>query len=146
MRRYWWPEAIGGKEAKINIEGDVFKHIFKVCRRGMGDHFELLNADKAYFVKVIEVGKKRASVQIKSSRLLESLKKPHIHLVLAFSQPRVIDRVLEKSVELGVKSFKLISTQNSFLKDQKAMESKTNRAKKLLHKPCSNQGVVNLLS
>jgi len=132
MRRYWWSEPIDENEEKINIEGEVFKHIFKVCRRKAGDQFELLNANKAFLVQVLDVEKKQALVEIKSSRPIKALKKPHIHLVLSFSQPKVIDKVLEKSVELGVKSLQLVSTQNSFLKDQKAFETKKKRLEKIV--------------
>ena len=132
MRRYWWSEPINQNDERVTIEGEVFKHIFKVCRRTAGDNFELLNANTAFLVQVLDVGKKQALVEIKSSRPIKALKKPHIHLVLSFSQPKVIDKVLEKSVELGVKSLQLISTQNSFLKDQKTFEIKKKRLEKIV--------------
>ena len=142
MRRYWWPsEAMRDKtKEKLFIEGDLFKHIFKVCRRSKGDHFELLDENKAHLVQVLEVEKKKALVSIKSSRKLTPLKKPYIHLVLSFSNPKVIDRVLEKSVELGVRSFQLISTQNSFLKDQRNLVLKTGRAEKIIKQTMQQSG------
>jgi len=139
MRRYWWTKDINN-ESDVLIEGDLFKHIFKVCRRRIGDHFELLNDKKAYLVRVVEVRKKEALVQVKSSRELPKLKKPHLHLVLSFSQPKVIDKVLEKSVELGVKSLRLVATENSFAKDLKTLNLKTDRASKIVTQAMQQSG------
>jgi 16S rRNA (uracil1498-N3)-methyltransferase len=140
MRRYSWPDSIDEGKTELKIEGELFKHIFVVCRRSEGDHFELLQGDKAHLVQVLEVAKKSAVVSIKSSRKVSPLKKPYINLVLSFSNPKVIDRVLEKSVELGVKSFQLVSTKNSFLKDQKTLESKTERAEKIVKQAMQQSG------
>jgi len=140
MRRYWWPEEISKDKSVISIEGEVFKHIFKVCRRDVGDHFELLNEDLAYLVEVLEVSKNLALVSVKSKREISPLKEPHIHLVLSFSQPKVVERVLEKCVELGVKSVQLISTSNSFLKGQNKIQTKIDRSEKIITQAMQQSG------
>lgn len=130
MRRYWVGEDLSYLKT-YSISGENFKHIFGVCRRKEGDAFELLSDRQAFLVKVLSVKKKEAEVSIKEVRLLPKLKTPHIHLVLSFSQPKVIDKVLEKSVELGVKSIQLVALKNSFLKKKTLIEQKKNRLEKI---------------
>lgn len=140
MRRYWWQGTLDSQSKEIDITENLYAHIFKVCRRKVGDHFELINEGYAYLVEVVEVNSKKAVVLINSKRQLPKLKEPHIHLKLSFSQPKVIDRVIEKSVELGVKSIQLISCENSFLKDQTKMLLKTKRALKIVNQAMQQSG------
>ncbi|MCX7979275.1 MAG: 16S rRNA (uracil(1498)-N(3))-methyltransferase, partial [Bdellovibrionaceae bacterium] len=68
MRRYWIaPSARSGDV--VEFSGEVFHHIFEVCRQTTGSHFEVLLGDgKAYLVEVRNVGKKAATATIKESR------------------------------------------------------------------------------
>jgi len=140
LRRYWWPGALSSESKELEITKDLYTHIFKVCRRKVGDHFELINEGKAFLVEVVDVSSSKAVVSIKAQRQLPKLKEPHIHLKLSFSQPKVIDRVIEKSVELGVKSIQLISCENSFLKDHSKMLLKTKRAVKIVNQAMQQSG------
>ena len=126
MRRYWVGKDLTNADTYL-VKDESFKHIFGVCRRKVGDVFELLSEEQAFLVQVLSVQKKEAEVSIKEVRLLPKLKSPHLHLVLSFSHPKVIDKVLEKSVELGVKSLQLVALENSFLKKKSLIELKNDR-------------------
>ncbi len=139
MRRYFFESSIG-LNSDLKIDGELFKHIFKVCRRKEGDHFELLSDGEAYLVEVSKVLKNEALVRVLEKRKLNELKKPHIHLVLANPKPAVFERVLEKSVELGVKSIRLIISENSFFKSIDKLKLKEKRALKITKQAMQQSG------
>ncbi len=133
MRRYFYSKkselSIG---ESVKISDDLFKHIFKVCRRKMGDGFELLTeSSSAYFVRVVNVGKSEAVVEVVEERIIESLPRPYVHLVLANPKPSVFERVVEKSVELGVSSLIPLVTENSFFKSSAKLKEKSKRLEKI---------------
>ena len=104
MRRYFYPDLLH-TEAQFTLQGELFHHIFDVCRLQVGQHFELLNSTGvAYLVRVLEVGKKTAQVVVCEERKIPSLKEPHIHLYLSFPKVSTFEAIVEKSVEMGVKS------------------------------------------
>lgn len=133
MRRYFYQDKSElSIDEEIKISGDLFKHIFIVCRRKEGDGFELLTKDSsAYFVRVTEVSKSEAKVKIKERREIEPLKKPYVHLVLSNPKPAVFERVIEKSVELGVYSVYPLITENSFFKTATKLKEKKKRLEKI---------------
>lgn len=132
MRRYLFPDKIELNES-LQIEGDLFKHIFKACRRTLGDKFELLSDGSAYLVEVVAVEKSSASVSVLEVRKMVGLGKPYIHLVLANPKPSVYEKVVEKAVELGVKSVFTVSSENSFFKTADKIKLKENRIKKIMN-------------
>ncbi len=72
MRRYWI-EKKDIFQDQVNFSGDVFHHVFDVCRQEIGSKFEVLTEDsKAYFVEVIYVTKKTALARILEERLYPS--------------------------------------------------------------------------
>lgn len=116
MRRYWVEKQYFSEEAVV-IQGDDFKHICKVCRQSEGSRFEILAEDeKAYFVEIIEMKKNQALAKILEVRDLPPIKKPHIHLALSLPKFQTLERVIEKSVELGVHTVHLFSSDFSFMK------------------------------
>jgi 16S rRNA (uracil1498-N3)-methyltransferase len=64
---------------------------------------------------------------------MEGLAKPYIHLVLANPKPSVYEKVVEKAVELGVKSVFTVSSENSFFKTADRIKLKENRIKKIIN-------------
>jgi 16S rRNA (uracil1498-N3)-methyltransferase len=89
----------------LTLQGDLFHHIFEVCRLQKGQHFELINVDgKAYLTCVESIEKKMARVNIKEQRQIPRLREPHIKLFLSFPKVPTFEMIVEKSVELGVKS------------------------------------------
>lgn len=119
MRRYWLDDKISSGQV-FQLKDDLFHHIIVVCRQGLGSQFELISTDgKAHLVEVLSVGKKTAEVKAISERELAQLKKPHIHLVLAISRFPVMDVIVEKSVEMGVKAIHPVVSEFSQIRSIK---------------------------
>jgi 16S rRNA (uracil1498-N3)-methyltransferase len=116
MRRYWLEtSSINGNE--VTIEGEKFKHIVGVCRQEVGSKFEVIVGDgKAYFLELVEVGKKSAKGIIKDVRNVPELKKPHIYLCLSIPRFNRLDEIVEKSVELGVHTLIPFFSDYSFVR------------------------------
>lgn len=131
MRRYQFEHKVEvGQE--IEISGELFKHTVVVCRNQIGDEVELINSGKAYLSEFTKVFKKTAVLKLKSERSVPKLKKPYLHLVLANPKVAVLERVVEKSVELGVKSIFLLVTENSFFKSLEKIKLKEERLGKII--------------
>lgn len=140
MRRYLFDNDISLKKT-LRIDGELFKHIFTVCRRSVGDHFELLTRDgQAYLVQVSERSKNSAVLMVEECRDIPPIKKPYIHLVLANPRPSVFEGVIEKAVELGVKSIYPITTENSFLKNVQKLKAKEGRIQKIIKQAMQQTG------
>ena len=132
MRRYWVPEQ-NFKDQQVELTGDLFQHICDVCRRKTGDRFEAICNGQAYLVELSEVKKRKALAVIVEKRKIKILKKPFIHLALALPKFQTLEKVLEKSVELGVKGFHPFYSDFSFMKsDSGKMENKTKRWRKII--------------
>ncbi len=132
MRRYWVPESqFSGNH--VLLEGDIFHHVCVVCRQGLGDRFEILAHGKAHWVEIKDVKKKSAIAEVLEVRELTPLKEPTIHLALSLPKFATLEKVLEKSVELGVHSIHLFHSDFSFAKaSQKELNSKWSRWQKII--------------
>lgn len=132
MRRYWVSENYFEDDC-VNLEGDSLHHIRDVCRQGLGSRFEILNEKgKAYFVEVVEESKRRAKAKILETREVPPLKRPHIHLALSLPRYAKMDFIIEKSVELGVKSIQPLVSDFSFVKKlSEVSNNKKERWKKI---------------
>lgn len=146
MRRYWI-EKKDLFQNQVNFTGDVFHHIFDVCRQEVGSKFEVLTEDsKAYFVEVTSVTKKNAQAIILEERLIPALKEPRIHLLLSISRFPVMDAVMEKAVELGVCSIHPFFSEFSFLrKGEKLSENKVDRWEKIVRSATQQSGRGDLM-
>lgn len=145
MRRYWLPQEMI-KGDLIHIEGDVFHHIFSVCRQERGSKFEVLgDQNKAHFVEVIESNKKNALCKILETRIIPDLKKPHIHLCLSVAKFPTMDAVIEKAVEMGVHSIRPFFSEYSFIKSE-LPESRVERWRKIVLSATQQSGRGDLLN
>jgi 16S rRNA (uracil1498-N3)-methyltransferase len=146
MRRYWI-EKKDLFQSQVNFTGDVFHHIFDVCRQEVGSKFEVLTEDsKAYFVEVTSVTKKNAVGQILEERVIPALKEPRIHVLLSISRFPVMDAVMEKAVELGVYSIQPFFSDFSFLrKGEKLSDNKTERWDKIVRSATQQSGRGDLM-
>lgn len=146
MRRYWIDKKDLFQQ-QVNFTGDVFHHIFDVCRQNVGSKFEVLTEDsKAYFVHVTEVGKKSAVAEVLEERIIPALKEPHIHLALSISRFPVMDAVMEKAVELGVSSIQPFFSDYSFLrKGEKLSDNKIDRWDKIVRSATQQSGRGDLM-
>lgn len=133
MRRYWF-ESPTAHDGPIKIDGDVFHHIFDVCRQGVGSKFELLiPSGEALLVEVTTVEKKHAFVRILEKRVVPPLPKPAIRLVLSVPRFPVMDSVVERAVELGVASIHPVFSDFSFVRSASSLPAgKVERWKKIV--------------
>lgn len=132
MRRYWIPQE-NLKDGWVRIEGESFHHICGVCRQGVGDRFEILTGDgQVHLIEVVDIKSKKAQGKILETRTLEPLKEPYLHLVLSVPKFPVLESVLQKSVELGVHTVHLATTDFSFIKKRSVLEQKWPRWKKII--------------
>ena len=115
MRRYWIQKE-NLKDQIVELEGDLFQHICAVCRRNLGDRFEVICDGQAYLVEIRKMERKKAVAVILEKRQIKALPKPHLHLALSLPRFQTLERVLEKSVELGVHSFHPFHSEFSFMK------------------------------
>jgi len=146
MRRYW-VEKKDLFADQVNFSGDVFHHIFDVCRQEVGSKFEVLTEDsKAYFVEVTQVSKKSATARVLEERAIPPLKNPHIHLALSLSRFPVMDAIMEKAVEMGVKSIQPFFSEFSFLrKGDKLSDNKMDRWEKIVRSATQQSGRGDLM-
>lgn len=137
MRRYWVTKdqihEVAGNTT-VNFSGDIFHHIFSVCRQENGSKFEVLAGDqKAHFVEVIQVGKKSAEARVLETRMIPALKAPHIHLAMSVPRFPVMEAVIEKAVEMGVTAIHPFFSEFSFVRSASMVpESKIDRWQKIV--------------
>lgn len=132
MRRYWI-ERKNLLENYVKFEGNLFHHIFDVCRQEKGSKFEVLLDGKAYLVEAFEVLKKSATAQIIEERVVPSLPLPYLKLALCVPRFPVLESVLEKAVEMGIHSIQLLTSDYSFIKSsEKISENKWERWQKII--------------
>jgi 16S rRNA (uracil1498-N3)-methyltransferase len=116
LRRYWISTE-DLQNGSVRFVDENFHHIFSVCRQDKGSKFEVLTEQsKAYLVEVTEVGKKSAVARVLEERDISPLPTPHIHLALSVSRFPVMDAVVEKAVEMGVKSIAPFFSEFSFVR------------------------------
>lgn len=133
MRRYWI-EGIVETQTTVEILDQDFHHIVDVCRQDVGSKFEILTSTGyALLVELTEVLRKSAVAQVISSRKMEELKKPYIHLAISVPKLATFEAVLEKSVELGVyKVWPFISDYSFFKSKKNIMNEKGARFQKII--------------
>jgi 16S rRNA (uracil1498-N3)-methyltransferase len=116
MRRYYYSENLKLGDL-VNLKGEIFHHIFDVCRQQSGHHFELMTSDgNAFLVQVVEIKKKESIVRVLEKRELSRPHKPFINLILSVPKIATFETILEKSVELGVTSIQPVISNYSFIK------------------------------
>lgn len=116
MRRYWI-EAKDRAGDVVVFRGETHHHIFDVCRQEVGSKFEVLTEDgKAALVEVTRADKKSAEARVLEERAIPPLKNPLIRIALAVPRFPVMDAVLEKAVELGVKTVQPVFSDFSFVR------------------------------
>lgn len=121
MRRYWVDAgAVSGDQ--VRFEGDVFHHVFDVCRQDVGSKFEVIvPGGKALLVEVDQVAKHHATAHAIETRQIPPLPFPHINLVLSVCRYPVMDSVVERAVELGVNAIYPVFTDYSFIRSASSL-------------------------
>lgn len=146
MRRYWISKDQIA-DSTVYFDGDQHHHIFIVCRQIVGHTFEVLTEDSmAYVVEVTEVGKKKAAAKILSSRKIEPLPRPYIHLALSIPRFPVFDSICEKAVEMGVHKIAPFVSEFSFVREIKEFpENKIERLGKIVLSATQQSGRGDLM-
>ncbi len=146
MRRYWLFR--NDFYSSYRIDGDLFHHIFIVCRQKVGDQFELLGrGDYADLVEVTEVSKKFAKVDLISERLISPIPKPLIQVNISIPRFAVFESVLERLVELGVYTVKPFISEFSFVRSLSGIEPKRwERWKKIIVSATEQCGRASLMA
>lgn len=147
MRRYF-VNSSDVVDNKVHFQGDVFHHIFDVCRQHVGSEFEVLPEGKgiAYLVKVLNVSKKTADAKIIATREIQPLALPHINLVISVPRFNVFDAVIEKAVELGVYKIYPVFSDFSFVRSsEKISDNKTSRWQKIIVSATQQSGRADLM-
>lgn len=134
MRRYWISKNDISADRTVQFQGDLFHHIFGVCRQEKGHHFEVLTGESiAYLIEVLDVGKKTAVGRIIEERQIAPLKKPYIRIALSVSRYPVMDSIMERAVEMGVAEIVPFVSQYSFVRKIKEIpEAKIERWNKII--------------
>ena len=147
MRRYWI-ESENIQNQEVHFAGDLFHHIFEVCRQDLGSHFEVIAPEsKAFLVEVTSRGKKTAVAKIIETRKIPTLPFPHLHLALSISRFPVMDAVIEKAVEMGVHSILPFYSEYSFLRKEDSISAnKIERWKKIIVSATQQSGRGDLMT
>jgi 16S rRNA (uracil1498-N3)-methyltransferase len=146
MRRYWIEQKDLFQD-QVNFSGEIYHHIFDVCRQEVGSKFEVLTEEsKAYFVEVTQVSKKSAQAKILEERPIPPLKEPRIHIAISISRFPVMDAVIEKAVEMGVCSLQPFFSEYSFIrKGEKLSPNKLDRWEKIVRSATQQSGRGDLM-
>lgn len=136
-KRYYLDAPLHAGEV-VTLAKDQMHHLIKVMRVRDLEEIEIVNG-KGYVAKAIYQGK----LDIQSVEFYEKDKIKHI-LVLAHSEPKHLDFVLEKTSELGIDGFILFPAKKSTMKSFSA--SKQERHQKILISAMKQSGRVYLPS
>ena len=117
-------DYIQKKSGEVHLNGKVFHHVFDVCRQTKGDLFDVISSDgKSRRIEVVEHSKKKAILKILSTQKIAPLPMPYIELCIGISRYPVMDKVIEKAVELGVSRIRPFVSDHSFIKKQENIPS-----------------------
>jgi 16S rRNA (uracil1498-N3)-methyltransferase len=110
MEQYYQPEL--PDEGSIRLRDDEERHLFKVRRARVGDHFQCTDGlGKIAFVRIDGIGTQGCSYTLVKTENIAS-PVPQIHLAVALPrQESRLEWLLEKSVELGVHEITPLMTE-----------------------------------
>ncbi|MEK6555560.1 MAG: RsmE family RNA methyltransferase [Bdellovibrionota bacterium] len=133
MRRIFVdPSQIESQQVQLSDES--FHHAVSVLRMKSGEEFGVMCGDGyLYQCRLEKIEKKSASAQIVERIKLPELPKPEVHLAISLPRLNTFEWILEKSVELGVKSIQPLTSEFSFIKRPAELsENKIERLQKIL--------------
>ena len=138
MRRFWVDRRFL-QGTHFILQGDLYRHITRVCRIKKGESFELLaEGVQKYQVQLVSTQSSKGLAHIEKTYRVPPLPKPEIHLALSLPRLKTADAVLERSVELGVKAFHPFVSEFSFFKSTLVFsEKKYKRWKSIVEAACA---------
>ena len=138
MRRFWVDRRfLQGNH--FTLQGDLYRHIVRVCRIKKGESFELLaEGVQKYQVRLVSTQSSQGLASIEKTYAVPPLPKPEIHLALSLPRLKTADAVLERVVELGVKAFHPFVSEFSFFKSTASFsEKKYDRWRSIIAAACA---------
>ena len=141
MRRFWIDRACL-KDKEFSLKGPLYHHICQVCKIKKGEVFELLcEGVQKYRVTLIDLSSNQAQVKILETKKVPALKKPYLRLALSLPHLSKMDFLIEKSIELGVKSVHPFFSEFSFLKKSSKLSlQRERRWKNIIEHSLSQSG------
>lgn len=121
MRRIWIePGDLPSEQNHFIISGEAFHHAVKVSRFRIGEEFEVVHGgEDALKVRLVEINKKTAQVEILGHRKLPKISNPQVNLAIGITKWSTFEEIIEKAVELGVHTVQPLLTDFSFVRTKK---------------------------
>lgn len=145
IRRIYTPENLSSDPsgaAFVTLDKSASNHILKVLRMRQNDTVELFNGDGfSYYAVLSKLEKNQVTISLLERQLRETESPLNIHLYQGVSRGDKMDLTLQKSVELGVKSFTPIMTERCGVKlDEKRWKKKYEHWTKVIISACEQCG------
>lgn len=112
MNRFFIDHELN-KDEEIKVEGQNFHHCINVLKHKVGDNILFFDIkEDEFFCKIIDIKKTFMTVQVQYLQPRRSRNEPKIIAYQSIPKGKVIEDIIEKSVELGVNEFiPVISTR-----------------------------------
>jgi 16S rRNA (uracil1498-N3)-methyltransferase len=145
VSRFYTEQSLSPGQRLI-LEETSSHHLLRVLRLKAGESLLLFNGNgKEYRAILEEADKKQATVLVQDSRQPDRESKLHITLGQGISRGERMDFVLQKSVELGVRSITPLWTKRSQVQlSGKRLEKRLNHWRGVIRSACEQSGRVYL--
>lgn len=126
----------------IPLTPDAAQHVGTVLRMHEGETLTLFCGDNREFAATIDaVQKRKVTVQIQSEKLVNRESSCDIHLAQALSKGERMEWVIQKAVELGVKSITPLITKHCVVRlDEGRLEKKHHQWQSIAIAACEQSG------
>ena len=129
----------------LNLNQKDIHHIKNVMRMKIGDLIEIINEEKLYICKIIEITKEDIKLKIIEEKNDNNELKKHITIAFSITKEEKIDLILQKCTELGVKEFIPLELSRCNVKIDKNKELKKIERWQTICKEASEQSKRNLI-
>jgi 16S rRNA (uracil1498-N3)-methyltransferase len=133
MRRIFVePEQI--QTQQVQLTEASYHHAVSVLRMKDGEEFGVLCGDGyLYHCRLVKIEKKSATAQVTHKIKLPELPRPDVHLAISLPRLNTFEWIVEKSVELGVRSIQPLTSEFSFIKKPSELgDNKIERLNKII--------------
>lgn len=139
--RIYHPENLL-KQDVVKLSDDAAHHVANVLRMQIGQNITLFNNDnRTFFTEIKNIHKKYVEVSILNSTLENKESPLDIHLGQVISRGERMEFVIQKSVEIGVKSITpLLSSRCGVKLDQARLDKKVQQWQKIAIAACEQCG------
>lgn len=117
MNRFFVDKKIN-RDQELKIEGDNFHHCITVLKHKIGDNIVIFdNTENEYHCKIIGIKKTHFLVEIQYL-IPKKEAEPEIHVYQCIPKGKVIEDIIEKSVELGVSTLVPVVSERTIKKSK----------------------------